>query len=48
MMIEKIERAAEELLERFDIKAIPTPIEEVARVLDLHISRARALTSPGY
>ena len=40
MIIEKIETAAEELLAKFDIKRIPIPIEEVARALDIRISRA--------
>lgn len=40
MIIEKIETSAEEILARFDIKGIPVPIEEVARQLDIRISRA--------
>lgn len=40
MMIEKIESAAEQLLTQLDVHEIPTPIEEVARCLDIRISRA--------
>jgi Zn-dependent peptidase ImmA (M78 family) len=40
MIIEKIESIAEELLARFDIKQIPIPIEELARSLDIRVSRA--------
>jgi len=40
MLIEKIEAAAEELLDRLNIKKIPTPIEEVARCLSIRVSRA--------
>lgn|SRR5579862_524328 len=40
MVLEKIEAAAEELLARFDIKGVPIPIEDVARHLDIRISRA--------
>jgi Zn-dependent peptidase ImmA (M78 family) len=40
MMIEKIESAAEQLLARLNIREVPTPIEEIARSLDIRISRA--------
>jgi Zn-dependent peptidase ImmA (M78 family) len=40
MMIEKIETAAEQLLAELDIQEVPTPIEDVARALEIHISRA--------
>lgn len=39
-MIEKIELAAEQLLAKLGIKEIPTPIDELARLLDIRISRA--------
>jgi Zn-dependent peptidase ImmA (M78 family) len=40
MLIEKIELAAEELLAELDINEVPTPIEDVARALEIHIKRA--------
>lgn len=40
MIIEKIEEQAEKLLERLEIKDIPTPMEDIARSLDIRISRA--------
>lgn len=40
MIIEKIESMAEELLTRLEIKGVPTPIEDVARALEIRISRA--------
>ena len=40
MIIERIESIAEELLSRLGIKQIPTPIEDVARSLEIRISRA--------
>jgi Zn-dependent peptidase ImmA (M78 family) len=40
MMIEKIESAAEQLLSELDIREVPIPIEDVARALEMHISRA--------
>jgi len=40
MMIERIERAAEDLLSELNIRGVPTPIEEVARALEIQISRA--------
>jgi Zn-dependent peptidase ImmA (M78 family) len=40
MMIEKIESAAEQLLVQLDIKEVPIPIEEMARLLGIRISRA--------
>lgn len=40
MLIEKIELAAEQLLAKIAIKEVPIPIEDVARALDIHISRA--------
>ena len=39
-MIEKIEAAAEGLLGRLNIRKTPIPIEEIARALDMQISRA--------
>lgn len=38
-MIEKIESAAEELLAKLDVREVPTPIEEIARALQIRISR---------
>lgn len=40
MKFEKIETQAEALLSKLDIKGIPTPIEDIARALDIRISRA--------
>jgi Zn-dependent peptidase ImmA (M78 family) len=40
MMIEKIEGEAERLLAKLGITEVPTPIEDVARLLGLRISRA--------
>lgn len=40
MIIEKIETLAEQLLSRLEIKTIPTPIEELARALDIRVSHA--------
>lgn len=40
MMIEKIEATAEKLLAELDVREVPTPIEEVARLLNIRISRA--------
>jgi len=40
MMVERIERAAEELLAELNIREVPTPIEDVARALEIHVSRA--------
>lgn len=40
MIIEKIEEQAEKLLEKLEIKDVPTQIEDIARALDIRISRA--------
>jgi Zn-dependent peptidase ImmA (M78 family) len=40
MMIEKIESAAEHLLAKLDVREVPTPIEDIAHLLDIRISRA--------
>lgn len=40
MIIEKIESLAEQLLAKFDIKSVPTPIEELVRGLGIRVSRA--------
>ena len=40
MLLETIELAAEQLLVKLAIREIPTPIEDVARSLDIRISRA--------
>src|SRR5882762_3540972 len=40
MIIEKIESLAEELLGKLDIKEVPIPIEDIARSLNIRISRA--------
>jgi len=40
MIVEKLESAAEQLLARLNVREVPTPIEEIARALDILISRA--------
>jgi Zn-dependent peptidase ImmA (M78 family) len=40
MLLEKIESAAEHLLAKLNVREVPTPIEDVARSLDIRISRA--------
>src|SRR5690349_455878 len=40
MMLDKIELAAEQLLAKLNIGEVPTPIEDVARSLNMSISRA--------
>src|SRR2546430_15631384 len=40
MMLEKIESAAEQLLAKLNIGEVPTPLEDVARYLNIQISRA--------
>jgi Zn-dependent peptidase ImmA (M78 family) len=40
MIVEKIEAQAEELLAKFEVRIVPTPIEELVRALGIRISRA--------
>lgn len=40
MIFEKIEKKAEEILSEFNIKTIPTPVEEISNRLSIQISRA--------
>jgi Zn-dependent peptidase ImmA (M78 family) len=47
MINEKIEREAERLLSQLDMTAVPTPIEDVADLLGLRISRAPSVEFSG-
>lgn len=40
MIVEKIESAAEQLLAQLGVREIPVPIEEIARSLQMRVSRA--------